>query len=40
MPYEDDEDDMVLDGLSSKVVETVNTAKGMAYMIGNVGWRT
>ncbi|KAH6699880.1 protein phosphatase-like protein type 1 complex subunit Hex2/Reg1 [Leptodontidium sp. MPI-SDFR-AT-0119] len=39
MPYEEDEDDVVTEGLFGKVVDTVNTAKDIAYMIWNVGWR-
>ncbi|PVH67782.1 hypothetical protein DL98DRAFT_637214 [Cadophora sp. DSE1049] len=39
MPYEEDEDDVVTEGLFGKVVDTVNTAKDIAYVIWNVGWR-
>ena len=39
MPYEDDEDDTTSDGLLGKVVDTVNTAKDIAHVIWNVGWR-
>ncbi|KAJ9646515.1 protein phosphatase regulator [Coniosporium tulheliwenetii] len=39
MPYEDDEDDIVAAGLFGKVVDTVNTAKDIAHVIWNVGWR-
>lgn len=39
MPYEDDEDDVVSEGLFGKVVDTVNTAKDIAHVIWNVGWR-
>ena len=39
MPYEDDEDDAVAAGLLGKVVDTVNTAKDIAHVIWNVGWR-
>lgn len=40
MPYEeDDEDDVVAAGLFGKVVDTVNTAKDIAHVIWNVGWR-
>lgn len=40
MPYsDDDEDDMVSEGLFGKVVDTVNTAKDIAHVIWNVGWR-
>lgn len=39
MPYEEDEDDLVSEGLFGKVVDTVNTAKDIAHVIWNVGWR-
>ena len=39
MPYEEDEDDVVAAGLFDKVVDTVNTAKDIAHVIWNVGWR-
>lgn len=39
MPYEEDEDDIVSEGLFGKVVDTVNTAKDIATVIWNVGWR-
>lgn len=39
MPYEEDEDDRVSEGLFGKVVDTVNTAKDIAHVIWNVGWR-
>jgi hypothetical protein len=39
MPYEDDEDEVVATGLFGKVVDTVNTAKDIAHVIWNVGWR-
>ncbi|KAK3076919.1 hypothetical protein LTS18_011647, partial [Coniosporium uncinatum] len=39
MPYEEDEDDVVATGLFGKVVDTVNTAKDIAHVIWNVGWR-
>ncbi|KAF1989712.1 hypothetical protein K402DRAFT_326531 [Aulographum hederae CBS 113979] len=38
MPYEDDEDAAAA-GLIGKVVDTVNTAKDIAHVIWNVGWR-
>lgn len=38
MPYDEDEDD-VPTGLLGKVVDTVNTAKDIAHVIWNVGWR-
>jgi hypothetical protein len=39
MPYEEDEDDVVSEGLFGKMVDTVNTAKDIAHVIWNVGWR-
>jgi len=39
MPYEEDEDDVVSEGLFGKVVDTVNTARDIAHVIWNVGWR-
>jgi hypothetical protein len=39
MPLEEDEDDIVSEGLFGRVVETVNTARDIAHVIWNVGWR-
>ena len=41
MPYEEDEDDLIAAelGLLGKVNETFNTAKDIAHVIWNVGWR-
>lgn len=39
MPYEDDDDQMAGAGIFGKVVDTVNTAKDIAHVIWNVGWR-
>lgn len=39
MPYEAEEDDMVAGGIVGKVIDTVNTAKDIAHVIWNVGWR-
>ncbi|KAI9740387.1 MAG: hypothetical protein M1834_004967 [Cirrosporium novae-zelandiae] len=39
MPYEDDEEDLVSASLFGKVVDTVNTARDIAHVIWNVGWR-
>ena len=39
MPYEEDEDSMVSSGIFGRVVDTVNTAKDIAHVIWNVGWR-
>ena len=39
MPYEEDEDEVVDAGLLGKVIDTVNTAKDIAHVIWNVGWR-
>ena len=38
MPY-DDEEEYYREGLLGKVVDTVNTAKDIAHVIWNVGWR-
>jgi hypothetical protein len=40
MPLEDDEEDPAQPGLIGKVVDTVNTAKDIAHVIWNVGWRS
>lgn len=39
MPYEEEEDSMMTGGILGKMVETVNTAKDIAHVIWNVGWR-
>lgn len=39
MPYEEDEDDIVAASLFGRVVDTVNTARDIAHVIWNVGWR-
>lgn len=41
MPYADgeDEDDLMAIGLFGRVSETINTAKDIAHVIWNVGWR-
>ncbi|KAI9776587.1 MAG: hypothetical protein M1839_009491 [Geoglossum umbratile] len=39
MPYEPEEEDAGAGGLFGKVVDTVNTAKDIAHVIWNVGWR-
>lgn len=39
LPYEEDEDDLVAAGLFGKVSDTINTAKDIAHVIWNVGWR-
>ncbi|QIW98034.1 hypothetical protein AMS68_003552 [Peltaster fructicola] len=36
---EDDEDDMIATGLFGRISETVNTARDIAHVIWNVGWR-
>ncbi|KAL8785438.1 MAG: hypothetical protein Q9213_003368 [Squamulea squamosa] len=38
MPYDDD-DDATSTGFFGKVIDTVNTAKDIAHVIWNVGWR-
>ena len=39
MPISEDEDDVINEGLFGKVVDTVNTARDIAHVIWNVGWR-
>jgi hypothetical protein len=39
MPYDEGDDDMASEGLFGIVVDAVNTAKDMAYVVWNVGWR-
>ena len=39
MPYGEDEDDMVATSVFGRVVDTVNTARDIAHVIWNVGWR-
>ncbi|GAB7366884.1 hypothetical protein MBLNU230_g1246t1 [Neophaeotheca triangularis] len=39
MPYEEDEDDEVAAGLFGRVSDTINTARDIAHVIWNVGWR-
>ncbi|WPG97629.1 Hypothetical protein R9X50_00040900 [Acrodontium crateriforme] len=40
MPYdEEDEDDLMAVGLFGRVSETINTARDIAHVIWNVGWR-
>ena len=40
MPYDEDEDDAALEKtLFGRVVDTVNTARDIAHVIWNVGWR-
>ena len=39
MPYEEDEDDVIATTLFGRVVDTVNTARDIAHVIWNVGWR-
>ena len=40
MPYnEDEEDEMMAVGLFGRVSETINTARDIAHVIWNVGWR-
>lgn len=40
MPYEEDEDDVMAAGLFGRVSETINTARDIAHVIWNVGWRS
>lgn len=39
MQREEDRDRKAPEGLFEKAVDTVNTAKDIAHMIWNVGWR-
>lgn len=39
VPYEADDDGITATGLVGKVVDTVNTARDIAHVIWNVGWR-
>lgn len=39
MPYEEDEDDIVANGLFGRAIDTLNTARDIAHVIWNVGWR-
>lgn len=39
MPYEEDEDDLMAAGMFGKLSETVNTARDIAHVLWNVGWR-
>jgi hypothetical protein len=39
MPYDEEDEDAQNAGLFGKVVDTVNTAKDIAHVIWNVGWR-
>ncbi|KAI5369421.1 Putative nitrogen regulatory protein areA, GATA [Septoria linicola] len=39
MPLDEDEDDIVQAGLFGRVSETINTARDIAHVIWNVGWR-
>ncbi|KAK3362102.1 hypothetical protein B0T24DRAFT_104361 [Lasiosphaeria ovina] len=39
MPFEDGEADSTNEGLFGRVIDTVNTARDIAHVIWNVGWR-
>ncbi|KAF2270538.1 hypothetical protein CC78DRAFT_573832 [Lojkania enalia] len=39
MPYDDADDDPTPPGIIGRVVDTVNTARDIAHVIWNVGWR-
>lgn len=39
MPYEEDDDEPGAPGIIGRVVDTVNTARDIAHVIWNVGWR-
>jgi hypothetical protein len=38
-PYEEDEDDLMAAGMFGRISETVNTARDIAHVLWNVGWR-
>lgn len=40
MPFDDENDDAAPPGIIGRVVDTVNTARDIAHVIWNVGWRT
>jgi hypothetical protein len=39
MSHEKDEDDVVLESLYKKVVDTINAAKDIPHVIRNIAWR-
>lgn len=39
MPFEDNEEDLPPPGILGRVVDTVNTARDIAHVIWNVGWK-
>ncbi|KAF2132902.1 hypothetical protein P153DRAFT_354347 [Dothidotthia symphoricarpi CBS 119687] len=39
MPFEENEDELQPPGIMGRVVDTVNTARDIAHVIWNVGWR-
>ncbi|EMC93549.1 hypothetical protein BAUCODRAFT_113998 [Baudoinia panamericana UAMH 10762] len=39
MPYDDEEEEVMAVGLFGRVSETINTARDIAHVIWNVGWR-
>lgn len=39
MPYNGDEEELANHGVLGKVIDTVNTARDIAHVIWNVGWR-
>jgi len=40
MPYDEADDEPVAPGIIGRVVDTVNTARDIAHVIWNVGWRS
>jgi hypothetical protein len=38
MPFEEDENEVVVTGLFNRIVNTLNTARDIGYVIWNVGW--
>ena len=39
MPYDEDENDYTSSGVLGRVIDTINTAKDIAHVVWNVGWR-
>jgi hypothetical protein len=39
MPYDENEEDFTNTGVLGKIIDTINTAKDIAHVVWNVGWR-
>jgi hypothetical protein len=39
MPFEDNEEEQQPPGFIGKIVDTVNTARDIAHVVWNAGWR-